>query len=797
MRLARCLTVALLFALTSCPGSSQAEGRDHPLFNALRARDHARLAVLLREGAPVNVVDAAGNTPLLIAARDGDLEALRALLEHGADPNAANEIGATPLLWAAGDSEKVRLLLQQGANPNARSALGNTPLIAAAAYADSETTVALLLDAGASAAHRNAGDETALAAAAGMGNVATVRLLLAHGGDPKASFEPWSVLHSRKPEIAEIVTLLADGGADLNRSDDFAGHALNYALLNEQFDVAELLVRRGARLDLTTPVGRVPPVVLAAYTEGDHDRMARLLLAQGAPIAAKAASDETALHWAKLRGHSALPAMLAAAGAPEASLGETPAIPNREIKLHAGNQDELLRSALTKSLDLLQRSSDGFLRERGTCVSCHQQNLPAVALAWARDRGFETRPASLAKMIDVQQRSWSPRIDHAYQLDDPMPGGIEQIGYGLWAFGALGVPADETSRAMVWYVATQQFQDGRWVGDLMRPPSEGPDVLATVLAIRTLQLYPLEGRREEFAQRIEHAAAWLRSLTPTLHQERALRLLGLAWAGDSAEALAEPASELLNDQRADGGWAQLPGLESDAYATGQSLVALKVAGALDTSDDAYQRGLEFLLSTQFDDGAWFVRTRTWPFQPPFESGFPFGKHQWISAPATAWAAMALTLAVQPKPGALVEAPAPAVAAAAQATAAPSATTAAPLANEALDFARDIKPLLERSCLACHSGDEPKGGFRVVNRAALLAGGDSEPAAVVPGNSGDSTLLRLVADKVAEREMPPLLVRDKFPALSPVELELLSRWIAQGLAWPEGVTLVPKKPSDYE
>ena len=46
-----------------------------------------------------------------------------------------------------------------------------------------------------------------------------------------------------------------------------------------------------------------------------------------------------------------------------------------------------------------------------------------------------------------------------------------------------------------------------------------------------------------------------------------------------------------------------------------------------------------LLRTQCDDGSWYVQTRSWPFQPYFESKFPYGRDQWISAPATAWAVM--------------------------------------------------------------------------------------------------------------------------------------------------------------
>jgi len=87
----------------------------------------------------------------------------------------------------------------------------------------------------------------------------------------------------------------------------------------------------------------------------------------------------------------------------------------------------------------------------------------------------------------------------------------------------------------------------------------------------------------------------------------------------------------------------LPTLQTDAYETGQALVALNLSGQVATSDPAYQRGVAYLLSTQLADGSWLVQTRANPFQPYKESGFPHGKNQWISASGSSWAAMALTL----------------------------------------------------------------------------------------------------------------------------------------------------------
>jgi N-acyl-D-amino-acid deacylase len=72
------------------------------------------------------------------------------------------------------------------------------------------------------------------------------------------------------------------------------------------------------------------------------------------------------------------------------------------------------------------------------------------------------------------------------------------------------------------------------------------------------------------------------------------------------------------------------------------MVALVHAG-MPVSDPVYQRGMQFLLNHQQPDGSWFVRTRALGFQPYFETGFPHGVHQSISAAGTGWAAMALTL----------------------------------------------------------------------------------------------------------------------------------------------------------
>src|SRR5262249_30219566 len=148
---------------------------------------------------------------------------------------------------------------------------------------------------------------------------------------------------------------------------------------------------------------------------------------------------------------------------------------------------------------------------------------------------------------------------------------------------------------------------------------------------------------------IKRAAAWLAKVEPKTNDDRVWKLMGLAWAEMDKDASRKSVREVLTLQRPDGGWSDMPSMESSAFATGKALVALQVAG-VKTTDSAFQRGLRFLLDTQQEDGSWYVRSRALAFQPYFDNGYPHGYDQWISAAGAGWATAALSLAA-PAPAA--------------------------------------------------------------------------------------------------------------------------------------------------
>jgi N-acyl-D-amino-acid deacylase len=123
-------------------------------------------------------------------------------------------------------------------------------------------------------------------------------------------------------------------------------------------------------------------------------------------------------------------------------------------------------------------------------------------------------------------------------------------------------------------------------------------------------------------------------------EDKVFRLWALFLMTEKSKEFSAAREAVLAGQQADGGWAQTEDMKSDAYATGQTLFILREVG-FDSSNPAFQRGLQFLLRTQCDDGSWFVKTRSRPIQTYFDNGDPHGKDQFISTPATAWATAAL------------------------------------------------------------------------------------------------------------------------------------------------------------
>ncbi len=96
-----------------------------------------------------------------------------------------------------------------------------------------------------------------------------------------------------------------------------------------------------------------------------------------------------------------------------------------------------------------------------------------------------------------------------------------------------------------------------------------------------------------------------------------------------------------------------------------------------------------------------------------------------------------------------------------------------------DFAREVRPILQKHCYPCHGPKTQEGGLRLDIRSNALQGGESFGKSIVARNAVDSPLIQFVSREDADLQMPPEGER-----LSSAEIDVLTKWIDEGADWPD-------------
>lgn len=316
-----------------------------------------------------------------------------------------------------------------------------------------------------------------------------------------------------------------------------------------------------------------------------------------------------------------------------------------------------VQQAVARAIPYLQSESAAWLNTR-KCAACHHVPMPLWALGEADRQGYAIDKKFVADTVESLLGSKDKLMASKLYPDpadppDPRPQGRGlNMGLPFLAVAARSLPAltegqKHSLKLVAEEIVSKQQPDGSWefFATLRRPPineSQTTDAAWIVMALEAQSgAESPKPQREALAK----AVAWLDAAKRSdLHQDKVLKVLMGVRSAKPREAIQATIDEILALQCTDGGWSQaVPEPKSDAFATGQTLYALSLAG-FSAERPEIRRGIDFLVATQRPDGSWPMMSRSTPDGSPGSAKLLTP----ITCAASAWATLGLARLVPKK-----------------------------------------------------------------------------------------------------------------------------------------------------
>jgi hypothetical protein len=309
-----------------------------------------------------------------------------------------------------------------------------------------------------------------------------------------------------------------------------------------------------------------------------------------------------------------------------------------------------VRQTVERAIGYLQTESAAWLNTQ-KCAACHHVPMPLWALSEAERQGYAVDKRFLANtaesLLGSRDKLMSSKIfPNPADPPDPRPQGRGlNMGLPFLALAAQSLPSltegqKRSLKLIAEEIVKKQQPDGSWefFATLRRPPineSQRTDAAWIIMALEgTTGPDSPESQRAALAS----AIAWLDAAKRSdIHQDKVWKVLMGARAGRRRDEMRTTIHELLTLQRADGGWSQtVPDPKSDAFATGQTLYVLSLAG-YPAEQPEIKRAIDFLVATQKPDGSWPMISRSTPDGSPGSAKLLTP----ITCAASSWATLGL------------------------------------------------------------------------------------------------------------------------------------------------------------
>ncbi|APW61737.1 prenyltransferase/squalene oxidase repeat-containing protein [Paludisphaera borealis] len=317
-----------------------------------------------------------------------------------------------------------------------------------------------------------------------------------------------------------------------------------------------------------------------------------------------------------------------------------------------------VEQAVERAIGYLQTESAAWLNTR-KCAACHHAPMPLWALSEAEQQGYAIDKKFLAdtteSLLGSKDKLMASKIfSNPADPPDPRPQGRGlNMGLPFLAVAAQASPSlsegqKQSLKLIADEIVKKQQPDGSWefFATLRRPPINESQTTDAAWIIMALEGEAGPDAPESRREALSRAIAWLDAAKPSdLHQDKVMKVLMGARSGKPRAAMQTTIDELLALQRADGGWSQtVPEFKSDAFATGQTLYVLSLAGYTAERPEI-KRGIDFLVASQASDGSWPMISRSTPDGSPGSSKLLTP----ITCAASSWAALGLARLAPKRP----------------------------------------------------------------------------------------------------------------------------------------------------